>query len=218
MLTPEDIAYITESFVPLQDEAVRAEIAAGRLPKPAYVLDDGTEMVAPDHLALAERAGGVGALRDWFEARAPGEWEAYISGEYAVCLRSVSPETIRRKDELITQIESLLAGDPPPLALLRAAVDELDALLRPFASYDRIRFGGPVSRDRYVTAVRERFPELATAQSTPERHTGANASTPVSSADTAQSRAAASGSTAYASTPVAASAASAGLAMSQSSQ
>jgi hypothetical protein len=164
MLTPEDVAYITASFVPLADGAVRAEIAAGRLPKPAYVLDDGTEMVAPDHLALVERAGGVDALRDWFEARAPGEWDAYISGEYAVCLRSVSPETIRRKDELMARIDVLLGEDPPPLAPLRAAVDELDSLLRPFAPYDRIRFGGPVSRDRYVTAVRERFPELATAQ------------------------------------------------------
>ena len=27
-------------------------------------------------------------------------------------------------------------------------------LLRPFAPYDRIRFGGPVSRDRYVTPFR----------------------------------------------------------------
>ena len=140
MLTPEDVAYITANFVPLTDDRVRAEVAAGRLPKPAYVLDDGTEMVAPDHLALAERAGGVDALRDWFEARAPGEWDAYISGEYAVCLREVSPETIRRKAELIARID--------------AAVDELDALLRPFAPYDRIRFGGPVSRDRYVTALR----------------------------------------------------------------
>ena len=164
MLTAEDIAYIIESFVPLEDEGVRADVAAGRLPKPAYVLDDGTEMVAPDHLALAERAGGVDALREWFEARAPGEWEAYISGEYAVCLRSVSPEAIRRKDELIARIDSLLDADPPPLEPLRAAVDELDALLRPFAPYDRIRFGGPVSRDRYITAVRERFPELATAR------------------------------------------------------
>jgi hypothetical protein len=142
MLTPEDAAYITANFVPLTDDGVRAEIAAGRLPKPAYVLDDGTEMVAPDHLALVDRAGSIDALRDWFEARAPGEWEAYLSGEYAVCLRSVSPETIRRKAELIAQIE--------------AAVDELDALLRPFAPYDRIRFGGPVSRDRYVTALRGR--------------------------------------------------------------
>ena len=140
MLTPEDVAYITANFVPLTDEAVRAEIAAGRLPKPAYVLDDGTEMVAPDHLALAERAGGVEALRDWFEARAPGEWEDYLSGEYAVCLRTVSPENIRRKAELMAQID--------------AAVDELDALLRPFAPYDRIRFGGPVSRDRYITPFR----------------------------------------------------------------
>jgi hypothetical protein len=140
MLTPEDVVYITENFVPLTDEAVRAEIAAGRLPKPAYVLDDGTEMVAPDHLALAERAGGVEALRDWFEARAPGEWEDYLSGEYAVCLRTVSPENIRRKAELMAQID--------------AAVDELDALLRPFAPYDRIRFGGPVSRDRYITPFR----------------------------------------------------------------
>jgi hypothetical protein len=140
MLTPEDVAYITENFVPLEDDDVRAEIAAGRLPKPAYVLDDGTEMVAPDHLALAERAGGIDGLRDWFEARAPGEWEAYLSGEYAVCLRSVSPETIRRKAELIAQID--------------AAAAELDALLRPFAPYDRIRFGGPVSRDRYVTPLR----------------------------------------------------------------
>jgi hypothetical protein len=140
MLTPEDVAYIRANFVPLTDDRVRAEVAAGRLPKPAYVLDDGTDMVAPDHLALAERAGGVDALRDWFEARAPGEWDAYISGEYAVCLREVSPETIRRKAELIARID--------------AAVDELDALLRPFAPYDRIRFGGPVSRDRYVTAFR----------------------------------------------------------------
>jgi hypothetical protein len=142
MLTPEDVEYITANFVPLADDGVRAEIAAGRLPKPAYVLDDGTEMVAPDHLALAERAGSVDALRDWFEARAPGEWDAYLSGEYAVCLRTVSPETIRRKAELIAQIE--------------AAAEELDAILRPFAPYDRIRFGGAVSRDRYVTPLRGR--------------------------------------------------------------
>jgi Family of unknown function (DUF6058) len=156
MLTAEDVAYITANFVPLRDDAIRAEIAAGRLPKPAYVLDDGTEMVAPDHLALIERAGGIDALRDWLEARAPGEWEAYLSGEYAVCLRSVSPESIVRKGELIAEIDSLLDAEPPP-ERLRAAVDELDALLRPFAPYDRIRFGGPVSRDRYVTAVRERL-------------------------------------------------------------
>jgi Family of unknown function (DUF6058) len=55
-----------------------------------------------------------------------------------------------------------LRDEPPPLERLRTAVDELDALLRPFAPYDRIRFGGPVSRDRYVTALRARFPALRT--------------------------------------------------------
>ena len=134
MLTAEDVAYITSHFVPLRDPAVRADVAAGRLPGPAYVLDDGTEMVAPDHLALAARAGGVDALRPWFEARAPGEWDAYVSGEYAVCLREVSPESILRKGVLIARIEALLRADPPPLDALHEAIDELDALLRPFAS------------------------------------------------------------------------------------
>jgi hypothetical protein len=36
-------------------------------------------------------------------------------------------------------------------------VDALDALEKPFARFDRARFDGPVSRDRCVTAVRERF-------------------------------------------------------------
>jgi Family of unknown function (DUF6058) len=39
---------------------------------------------------------------------------------------------------------------------LTAAVDALDAVERPFALFDRERFG-PVSRDRCVTTVRERF-------------------------------------------------------------
>ncbi len=163
MLTAEDVAYITTHFVPLRDPAVRAEVMAGCLPGPAYVLDDGTEMVAPDHLALAARAGGVDALRAWFEARAPGEWDAYLSGEYAVCLREVSPESIVRKGVLTERIDALLRADPPPLDALHEAIDELDALLRAFAPYDRIRFGGPVSRDRYVTALRERFPRAGVA-------------------------------------------------------
>ncbi len=36
----------------------------------------------------------------------------------------------------------------------------LDALERPFAAYDRERFGGPSSRDRLIDATRKRFPEV----------------------------------------------------------
>ena len=93
------------------------------------------------------------------------EWEAYLSGEYGVCLREVSPEAIMRKVALMGRVERLVdaqaAADPQWASALRDAVDELDALERPFApDYDRLRFGGPSSRDRLITATRERFPTV----------------------------------------------------------
>jgi hypothetical protein len=61
-------------------------------------------------------------------------------------------------------IGALLARPAPADAgwcgALRGAIDGLDALERPFAAYDRERFGGPSSRDRLITATRERFPEV----------------------------------------------------------
>ena len=64
----------------------------------------------------------------------------------------------------MTAIAALLTAPRPldqswSLALL-GAVDALDAIERPFAGYDRERFGGPTSRDRLITATRQRFPEL----------------------------------------------------------
>jgi hypothetical protein len=186
VLSDADVRYIRTNFRTLEDacagrpetaDAVRELIEAGKLPRPTYVLDDGTEMVPPDYFALADEAGGPDALRDWFEqaylvaAQLQGglarereveeEWEAYLSGEYGACLRQVTPETIVRKDRLVAAIEHLLADarpdDPAWRERLRADVDELDALEREFAAYDRERWG-PVSRDRLVTAPRERFP------------------------------------------------------------
>ena len=187
MLTREDVDYITAAFVPLDDLArdrgfepddVRADIRARRLPEPSYVLDDGTAMVPRDYFALAEEAGGVERLRDLFGARYAAaaaaeaapldspdvEWESYLSGDYGVCLRKVTPETIVRKSALVAYLEDYLA-EPKPEDLewrdnLRAAVDELDALEREFAPYDRVRFGGPVSRDRLITGARDRYPDV----------------------------------------------------------
>jgi hypothetical protein len=83
-----------------------------------------------------------------------------LSGEFGACLRDPSPETIVAKAGLMTAIAALLARPAPDDAALRGAVDALDALERPFAAHDRERFGGPVSRDRLITAPRARFPQL----------------------------------------------------------
>ena len=187
MLSDADVEYIRSGFVALEElclrtsrdpAVVRAEMEAGRLPRASYLLDDGTEMVPPDYFALSDQAGGPDHLREHFlegyeravvaepdvDADAEEEWKAYLSGEYGVCLKQVSPETIVRKAALIARIEALLAelapSDPEWAAGLRAAVDELDALERQFAAFDRIRFGGPSSRDRLITATRQAYPEL----------------------------------------------------------
>jgi hypothetical protein len=176
-LVAADAAYIRSHFVALAELAgdrlaeVREAIAAGRLPAPAYVLDDGTEMVPPDHLALADEAGDD--LEATFRARfaaaggvdADEQWREYLSGGYAVCLRTVTPETIVRKAQLVDHIDAALADPRPRDAdwrdALRAAVDELDALERPFAPLDEYRFGKRPTRRRLIDDPRERWPWLA---------------------------------------------------------
>jgi uncharacterized protein DUF6058 len=195
VLTEADIEYIRAGFVPLEELcdkhgedtfAVRAQIESGRLPKPSYVLDDGTEMMPSDYFDLVDEAGGIDGLHDDFVARytaaaraepeplleAEDEWAAYLSGEYGVCLRTVMPENIARKSALAERVDRLLArphlDDTDWGNSVRAAVDELDALERDFAPYDRIRFGGPVSHDRLVDGARKRYPDVFTAESSRE--------------------------------------------------
>jgi hypothetical protein len=132
-------------------------------------------MVPSDHARLLADVGGepaavAGHFHDRFiaaggrEAEAADEYDAWLSGEYGACLRSTSPESIVAKGALMVAIDALLARPKPAAAAwcaaLRAAVDGLDALERPFAAFDRERFGGPTSRDRLITATRERFPQL----------------------------------------------------------
>lgn len=176
-MTADDDAYVTEVFVPLDtlcaalgrdEDEVRLLMLAGLLPLPGYLRSDGAEMVPRDLFALADAAGGVEGLRAWFTghwedaARGEAEWAAYLSGQY-VCLREVTPANIRRKDELTAEIGALLAAagaDPSPewRAALHARVDALDALEPAFTAYDRLRFGGPTSRDTCVDAPRALFP------------------------------------------------------------
>ncbi|MBK3638354.1 hypothetical protein JHN52_36950, partial [Streptomyces sp. MBT97] len=171
-----DDAYVSAQFVALEEvcarhgrdpDAVRRLMLEQRLPLPGYLRSDGAEMVPADLFALADEAGGVERLEAWFTAHwddpAAGceEWDAYLSGRY-VCLHSVTPATIRRKDDLTRAITA--ATDEPDTGSARwserlhALVDELDALEPAFTAYDRLRFGGPTSRDLCVDAPRDRFP------------------------------------------------------------
>jgi hypothetical protein len=179
-----DDAYIRAEFVALDDlaadrpggaAAARRDIAAGRLPQPAYRLDDGTDMVPADYFALVDEAGSVDALPGWFQARyakareqsaidesAEEVWRDYLSGGYFICLRSATPEQIVRKADYIIEIDSLLAdpspASPPWQARLRAAVEGLSAIERPGTVLDPPRWGGPMSQQWYGAYLRTAYP------------------------------------------------------------
>jgi hypothetical protein len=175
-MTTEDDAYVSSWYMTLEDVAdshardvdeLRRMMLANRLPLPSYIRSDGAQMVAKDLLELTDAAGGSDHLPEWFAKQWPSaleairEWDDYLSGRY-VCLRSVTPSNMRRKNELCAAIAAELS-DPAPdneawLEHLHSLVDELDAIEPPFAPYDRLRFGGPVSRDRLIDEVRQRFP------------------------------------------------------------
>jgi hypothetical protein len=170
----QDVAYVKESFVAL-DESARPLVERGILPQATYVLPDGTAMVPHDHAQVLEEVeGDCAAVADDFRLRfvfAGGdpeevdrEYEAWLSGEYGACLYSTTPEAIVTKAALIGAIEALLARPAPRhpwwRGSIRGAVDALDALERDFTESDRNRYGAPTSRDRLITATRERFPDV----------------------------------------------------------
>lgn len=168
-MSAADDAYATAQYVVLDDlcraegrdaDQVRAAMLAARLPLPSYLRSDGAEMVPADPFALADSAGGIDRLPDWFlghwanPVAGKNNWEAYLSGQF-VCLHTVNPATIRRKAELVAAL-----GEKAEQ--LHALVDELDALEPMFTDYDRLRFGGPTSRgDVWITGMRERLPRAA---------------------------------------------------------
>jgi hypothetical protein len=187
-LSPEDVAYVRTNFVPLNEacrargrdpRGVRQSIRTGRLPGPPYVLPDGIEMVPSTYFEQIDAAGG--GEPSAFQARyrleaerlllilSPDEpatvFNEWLSGLYFVCLRQATPENVARKRSAIERIESLVAhprpSDPSWLTALAAQVDELDRLERDFAAYDRLRFGGPSSRDLLIDDVRRRYLETA---------------------------------------------------------
>jgi hypothetical protein len=147
-------------------------VAAGRLPAATYVLPSGERRYPPDYFALVDDLG-LDSLEAGFRQRylaaggtsaeADADWAGYLSGEFGVCLRSVTPESMVAKTRLIARIEELVGAAAPDEPgwrdAVRTAVGELDSLLRPFTDYDRERWGD-TSRDQNITRLREKWPEV----------------------------------------------------------
>ncbi len=187
--TRADLAYLSDGYSTLEALcADRAESAAevkelieqGLLPRPSYILDDGTGLFPSDYFRLADEAGGPERLREWFADRhraaslAHGrtgdeleqDWQAYLNGTFGICLQQVTPETIVRKAVLVASLCELLMLPRPRDAewrrAMREQVEELDALEREFTpDYDRgEEQDRPPTRDLLIAAARERYPDV----------------------------------------------------------
>jgi hypothetical protein len=141
-------------------------------------------MFPADLLGLVRSAGGVDALPAHFARRTElaaclmgvgastreADWEDYLSGEYGICLRQVTPETLVLKETLVERIGKALEtprpDDPRWRSALAFQVDGLDALIRPFARVDAERFGRPTSRERLVDGPRRRWRWLTASDET----------------------------------------------------
>ncbi len=177
--TPDDIAYVRSHYLTL-DQLARGRGEAGwagtRLPRATYNLADGSSWYPRDWWRLADDAGDIAQLPGLFARRLRAasdamrhpcdlaeEWDAYLAGLYGACLREVTPETIVLKARLVARLERALADprpdDPAWRLTLRADVEALDGLSRPFATCDRARFGRPTSRDRLIDGARRGFPQ-----------------------------------------------------------
>jgi Family of unknown function (DUF6058) len=182
-LTEADLAYISANYSTLEDLCngrsessgdVRNLIDGRRLPGPSYVLPDGTGMFPADYFRLIDEAGGPGGLHEHFAARhraANGrdldrDWAMYLDGIWGICLRDVVPETIVRKNTLVSSLCELLVlarpGEADWRQALREQVDELDELERQFSpDFDRSdQMDRPPTRDLIINAARERYPQV----------------------------------------------------------
>ena len=185
MFTSADVAYIRDNFLALEQlcagrpetpAEVRESIALGVLPRPSYVLDDGSEMFPADYFRFVDEAGGPDRLRETFDERflgAGGPAEeldrvraAYMDGIFGICLREVTPETIARKLQLVASLRELLThptpDDPAWRETLRDGVDELDSLEREMAPHidRRDHVERPPTRDFLIRAARGLYQDI----------------------------------------------------------
>ena len=109
-------------------------------------------------------AGKEGSHDGMLETVVDKIWNDFQSGEYGACLKSPTCGTIIKKGLLVHEITAMMLAPKPEdqrwRRSLRQRVDDLDRLEMPFADYDRIRFGRPLSRDQLITDVRRKYPDI----------------------------------------------------------
>jgi len=196
-VSPADKIYIQNNFYTLEELCLsrpnqpadyRSQIRAGLLPLPTYVVD-GREMYPADFFVFPDSVGSLGdqLKKEFFaryqriaesygqqisEAQIGEDFASYLSGEYGVCLRSVTPETIFLKGLFMGRIDELLRepnpGDTEWSGALRSWVNRLDGMEREFAQCDTARFGNLPSRVRYIDHVRAKYPDCFTMAAIPK--------------------------------------------------
>ena len=132
----------------------------GTSPKDEFI-NDAKKVI--DKSKLVYRFGRVEETND-SDDELEKMWTDFRSGLYGACLRVPDPKNILSKGELISKIQKML--EKPDLSnaswcgSLEKCVNELDKVEAEFTSYDRVRFGGQVSRDIFVTDVKKKYPQI----------------------------------------------------------
>ena len=83
------------------------------------------------------------------EQAAREEWEAWIGGGYAVCLRIFTPETCVEKESLAASLKHLLLSGGDEVEML-AQAESLSGIILPFAPWERPTGTPGVTIDRLV--------------------------------------------------------------------
>jgi hypothetical protein len=132
MLTPDDVAYIEKGFRRLE------ELCAERDMTPSELTDLRARRLLPCPTYVLDD-GTEMVPEDYFDLLNVAKDPNRIPEQFAQELRDHAGGKLERA--------------------LRREVHALDVLEREFAPFDRVRWG-PVSRDRLITAVRARYPEV----------------------------------------------------------
>ena len=158
--------------------AWQAEIDAGRMPQPSYLLEE-DGWFPPTYFALVDEAGDVDTLRAHFEGRyaiaadeagalaGPDEldeaWDEYLTGGWGRMLFDPTPESAVQANRLAGSIAELLDEPVPADAAwqrrLIARVDQLAALLREGCAADRAN-GEAHPWDLWVVAPRREYADV----------------------------------------------------------